>query len=86
MAEKRNSRVIRVSNDTLGRLEGFKTNGSWESALKSVLGEGSEVWGINEDLYHTKAQARGAAMKQAVKEGLKQAQIGTPVKLLKVGT
>lgn len=85
MGEKRNSKPIRVSTETLKRLEIFKEDGlTWDGTLKKILGTGSEVWGIDEDLYHTKAQARGAALKRAVKSGRGPKSIGTPVKLLKV--
>lgn len=79
---KKDSRVIRVSNAVLDKLEKFKgSRGSWESALQNILSHDAVLWAVPEDLFHTKAQAKGEALKRAV---IKKEEVIEPVQVMKV--
>lgn len=63
----RNSKPIRVSNETLERIEKLKfKNETWDGVLSRLISDGIPLWALPSSLFKTKASAVGAAMKQAV--------------------
>jgi hypothetical protein len=81
-----NSKIIRVSNETLAKLEKFKgEKGGWNGALEAALTDAYKrpSWALPGQLYKTRAQARAQAMKNAVLQDLSLEEAEQPLKVRK---
>ena len=65
----RESLVIRIDSEVQEKLSDYKlSQGSWNKAIKHVVRQiGDKVsWALPSDIYNTKAQAKGEALKRSV--------------------
>lgn len=66
----RESKPIRVDKDVLDQISPYKERyGSWNKAIKYLLRGDKILWALPSDIFNTQAQARGASLERAVKEG-----------------
>lgn len=84
MSKQRNSKLVRVPNNILAKLQSIrKSEGSWGRAIEKLLADSPTAlfWSIPSQLFTTEDQAKAAALKLAATKGAAFEDREVPIKL-----
>ena len=86
MAKKQSPRpgkVVRLNTTLLKVLAKYRSGReSWSETLLKLIGNpDSSMWTLPSKLYPTKSEARGAAVKEAARQGLPLDQVEQPIEV-----